>query len=1047
MCKVWLVKPQSSQVSCEQFGADEYLKNHAQYHYQYVAPMPAIRVANYSNATTGTDMHYPLPEDLSNKAPVGDGKAWTLPGDMTDRNNVLTLKEDSKYPLRSSWFTNADKDVILTNHFEYELSADKFYEYKILDMGTKNRKKLKVLMQNAINSWPFLNSNQASFATNGMDTIVSWIPLHTDLKDGEAVDDHSIEWGSHRIPLGNDFVSTRFKFVKAIDTHGLRRYAAADPNYEHYNFNDIATCLNIVISKSFSTDVHKLSSNKFFVKRARSTLNNGTTENDSNSLEIIRGYYYNVKPGMGNIILNFNISTSAVFRPILVSEFMADSETFAADRRAHILAGKTVYIHKDRIDSDKDKEARLNDESSRYWKIFELQNDGGNIDSLVFYKKVLDDNGKPRTNDKGGYILEQQPTKVVDHLEQVFSTQPRKDLVAVNVGSRLHPVWYAQEFLRIVPYQPYTRPVPDPYTSSMVDQACRDPAVSRAYIEKEGLASIGFTTNDSAVAFGANIPVKLIPTMLQVPHHILGMPAVKYSNDTTTGTIQAKKQSHWHFPPNATRFLYTNQSNLGSFKYAILLGEGVFKSKRQTFKTRITSQIAKCGFQVSQAMDVSNPGLDEPLRTMELGSIKEKLEEAKKLGADLVVLVLQSYNVAAYRNFKSLTDRDLGMQSVCMTLKRGREDEITTNIMMKVNLKFGGINHGVTMGAQLSATMVIGADLIHPGPGSYPGTPSIAAVVGSVDLYAGKCLGSLRLQDVHKTDREIIDEKSLKEMVLERLMAWKEFGLGVVNELPNNIIYFRDGVSVGHYDKVKEIEHRAIRAAYKEARSQRNLPEQELKLVSVIVTKRHHTRFFPQKPEEGDRWGNKNTHPGTCVDKLVTSPYYQDFFLQSHSGIKGTAKPTHYFVLENEIELCKLEGLRDLIHNLCYSYVRTMGGVSYVSPTYYADRLCERGRLYIRKYFIGDDKSLWDDFGAEKKRQEDIWRDARAKIHGTGERKKSSKERQAEKDDSEKVMTHMKDWMLKKVENEFYVFKDHADESKRWDNPYSKDLAQTMFWM
>ena len=83
----------------------------------------------------------------------------------------------------------------------------------------------------------------------------------------------------------------------------------------------------------------------------------------------------------------------------------------------------------------------------------------------------------------------------------VFSTQPRKDLVAVNVGSRLHPVWYAQEFLRIVPYQPYTRPVPDAYTSSMVDQACRDPAVSRAYIEKEGLASIGFTTNDSAVAF------------------------------------------------------------------------------------------------------------------------------------------------------------------------------------------------------------------------------------------------------------------------------------------------------------------------------------------------------------------------------------------------------------------------------------------------------------------------------------------------------------------------------------------------------------------
>lgn len=243
--------------------------------------------------------------------------------------------------------------------------------------------------------------------------------------------------------------------------------------------------------------------------------------------------------------------------------------------------------------------------------------------------------------------------------------------------------------------------------------------------------------------------------MLQVPHHVLDMPAVRYSNDTSTGTIQAKPLSHWYFPQKATRFLYTNPSDLGSFRYAILLGEGVFKSNTDKFKTRITSQIAKCGFKGSQALHVTNPDLEEPLRSMELRSIREKLEEAKKLGADLVVLVLQSYNVAAYRNFKSLTDRDLGMQSVCMTLKRGREDEITTNIMMKVNLKFGGINHGVAMGDQLSATMVIGADLIHPGPGSYPGTPSIAAVVGSVDLYAGKCLGSLRLQDVHKTDREV----------------------------------------------------------------------------------------------------------------------------------------------------------------------------------------------------------------------------------------------------------------------------------------------------
>jgi hypothetical protein len=57
-------------------------------------------------------------------------------------------------------------------------------------------------------------------------------------------------------------------------------------------------------------------------------------------------------------------------------------------------------------------------------------------------------------------------------------------------------------------------------------------------------------------------------------------------------------------------------------------------------------------------------------------------------------------------------------------------------------------------GTWLTNTMVLGGGLIHPGPGAFPGTPSIASIVGSVDDYGGKCLGSMRLQNVHKTDRE-----------------------------------------------------------------------------------------------------------------------------------------------------------------------------------------------------------------------------------------------------------------------------------------------------
>jgi eukaryotic translation initiation factor 2C len=148
-------------------------------------------------------------------------------------------------------------------------------------------------------------------------------------------------------------------------------------------------------------------------------------------------------------------------------------------------------------------------------------------------------------------------------------------------------------------------------------------------------------------------------------------------------------------------------------------------------------------------------------------------------------------------------------------------------------------------------------------------------------------------------------------MVLDRLASWGEHHEKTA--LPTNIIYYRDGVSAGHYKAVQDQELNAIEEAYRSARKSRGLGDQKLNLTAVVVTKRHHTRFYPQKPHQGDRYGNGNTHPGTCVDQPVTSPYYQDFFLQSHSGIKGTARPTHYFVLKNDIPGMDLTALRDLV--------------------------------------------------------------------------------------------------------------------------------------
>jgi eukaryotic translation initiation factor 2C len=82
------------------------------------------------------------------------------------------------------------------------------------------------------------------------------------------------------------------------------------------------------------------------------------------------------------------------------------------------------------------------------------------------------------------------------------------------------------------------------------------------------------------------------------------------------------------------------------------------------------------------------------------------------------------------------------------------------------------------------------SDVTHasPGSGALLGTPSIAAIVGSVD-QTGKFLGSMRLQPFVTSCEDIQD---VEGMVLERIKAWF---LNNKRTLPKNILYYRDGVS------------------------------------------------------------------------------------------------------------------------------------------------------------------------------------------------------------------------------------------------------------
>jgi eukaryotic translation initiation factor 2C len=123
---------------------------------------------------------------------------------------------------------------------------------------------------------------------------------------------------------GTSTLNLGFELVRKLDVGTLQQYSNANPQYEQENFDAISKCLNMVISKTFDdSKLYRQAANKFFVKDARGPLL-FPNQTPSQSLETVRGYYYTVKPGTGSIILNFNMATSAFFKPISVQTFLTD---------------------------------------------------------------------------------------------------------------------------------------------------------------------------------------------------------------------------------------------------------------------------------------------------------------------------------------------------------------------------------------------------------------------------------------------------------------------------------------------------------------------------------------------------------------------------------------------------------------------------------------------------------------------------------------------------------------------------------------------------
>ena len=305
---------------------------------------------------------------------------------------------------------------------------------------------------------------------------------------------------------------------------------------------------------------------------------------------------------------------------------------------------------------------------------------------------------------------------------------------------------------------------------------------------------------------------------------------------------------------------------------------------------------------------------------------------AQKKMPSILFFIVHDRSVLNYQRIKRYCDTKLGVVSQVMSgdaLSKGNP-QYYSNVAMKVNAKLGGVTNNTISAIQKDGrwfgapTLIIGGDVSHGSPSS------IAAMTFSWDSSFVKYLADVRANGERV---EMISEENIKAMVGTYVKNWKNtIGNG---STPKHIIYMRDGVSERQYIQVKEQEVKHIIAAVRAID-----PAWVPKMTVIVGTKRHQVRFFIEQQA-----GLDNPVPGTLVETGVTHPFDMDYYLCSHKAIKGTARPMHYYVIQDDANL-GLTHLQNMIYEQCYQYVRSTTPVSMHPAIYYADLAAGRAAAH-----------------------------------------------------------------------------------------------------
>lgn len=621
--------------------------------------------------------------------------------------------------------------------------------------------------------------------------------------------------------------------------------------------------------------------------------------------DIWPGMFLSARPGPNRMLINIDTSATAFYKRGSLIEFAM--EVLQARGPNDLRAGLQDRQHKQLEKACKNLKiivTHRGDKRPKY-KIIKLSREPAS--KITF----TDHDNKQRT--------------VAQYFQEHYNI--RLELAAMPCVTTSKGMQIPMELCEILPGQRFGTKLNETQTAAMIKFTCQPPD-RRAQKILNNLTTLNLRENPDLKAFNMQVDER----MLEIPARVLATPVVCYNAAARDSTCQPR-DGVW----NMIGKKVARGTELRSWGVVSFCGERMCPMGQvQGFVRELAVTCQDTGMNVVEKEPpcfLGNP----------MGDVEQQLRQFYQATGNryqkrpqLLVCILPNTGTPLYAEIKRVSDTILGIPTQCLQVKHTRlpKKQYCANVCLKMNVKLGGANSFIQPREMPflaeKPTIIMGADVTHPPPGDTH-RPSIAALIGSMDAQGARFSSVVRVQGARV--ETIVD---LGGMIKEMLRAFYQS----TGKKPARILFYRDGVSEGQFSQVLENELKAIHTACYELEA-----GYRPAITWVVVQKRHHTRFFPMTKANADRSGN--CFAGTLVETDVTHPTEFDFYLQSHAGLQGTSRPTHYHVLYDENKFTP-DSLQNLTYKLCYLYCRATRAVRVVPVIYYADIMCERARFHAK---------------------------------------------------------------------------------------------------